>query len=251
MDDDEDAGGGVPEWVVTFGDMMSLLLTFFIMLVSMSEVKKEEQFQAMVESIRRQFGYSSSRSAVMPGPSTPRNSMTARLATEGRARRRDIMAGGTPAQAPFGDEPAVQIIRPGSRTAIGGVLYFRESQAELTAEHREALRRLGDIFRGQMLRIEVAGHTSLRPVRDDPHYRDNLDLAYARARVVMQELVNLGVDPRRFRLKTAGRNEPYHRGTDPAALKRNPRVEVYLVQETADLESAGNAPTQPAPSAQP
>jgi chemotaxis protein MotB len=26
----------IPEWVVTFGDMMSLLLTFFIMLVSLS-----------------------------------------------------------------------------------------------------------------------------------------------------------------------------------------------------------------------
>ncbi|MBL4886213.1 MAG: flagellar motor protein MotB, partial [Planctomycetaceae bacterium] len=36
MDDDEPPG--VPEWVVTYGDMMSLLLTFFIMLVSLSEV---------------------------------------------------------------------------------------------------------------------------------------------------------------------------------------------------------------------
>ena len=37
----EDQGGGIPEWVVTFGDMMSLLLTFFIMLVSLSEIKEE------------------------------------------------------------------------------------------------------------------------------------------------------------------------------------------------------------------
>ena len=34
----EDPPAGVPEWLVTFGDMMSLLLTFFIMLVSLSEV---------------------------------------------------------------------------------------------------------------------------------------------------------------------------------------------------------------------
>ena len=41
----EDDGGGIPEWVVTFGDMMSLLLTFFIMLVSLSEIKEEETYQ--------------------------------------------------------------------------------------------------------------------------------------------------------------------------------------------------------------
>jgi chemotaxis protein MotB len=38
---EEDAPAGVPEWGVTFGDMMSRLLTFFIMLVSLSEISSE------------------------------------------------------------------------------------------------------------------------------------------------------------------------------------------------------------------
>ena len=38
-DPENDSSPGVPEWVVTYGDMMSLLLTFFIMLVSLSELK--------------------------------------------------------------------------------------------------------------------------------------------------------------------------------------------------------------------
>ena len=38
---EEEPSAGVPEWVVTFGDMMSLLLTFFIMLVSMSEIRQD------------------------------------------------------------------------------------------------------------------------------------------------------------------------------------------------------------------
>ncbi len=32
---------GVPEWVVTFGDMMALLLCFFILLQMFSELKKD------------------------------------------------------------------------------------------------------------------------------------------------------------------------------------------------------------------
>jgi len=53
---DEEGGTGVPEWVVTYGDMMSLLLTFFIMLVSMSELKEDGRNRAMMDAIRQRFG---------------------------------------------------------------------------------------------------------------------------------------------------------------------------------------------------
>ena len=57
---DEPEEMGIPEWVVTFGDMMSLLLTFFIMLVSLSEIKDDETYQKLVDSVQREFGYSRS-----------------------------------------------------------------------------------------------------------------------------------------------------------------------------------------------
>ena len=58
---------GIPEWVVTFGDMMSLLLTFFIMLVSLSEMKEEEKYQALVESMKQQFGHTKAQTSLIPG----------------------------------------------------------------------------------------------------------------------------------------------------------------------------------------
>ncbi len=47
------AEDGAPAWVVTYGDMMSLLLTFFIILVSMSELKADHKFQRVMESLRQ------------------------------------------------------------------------------------------------------------------------------------------------------------------------------------------------------
>ena len=38
MLEEDDGGGGIPEWVVTFGDLMSLLLCFFVLLLSFSEM---------------------------------------------------------------------------------------------------------------------------------------------------------------------------------------------------------------------
>ena len=55
---EEDPPAGVPEWVVSFGDMMSLLLTFFIMLVSMSEMMK---FEKHVRSYQKRSSSEKSR----------------------------------------------------------------------------------------------------------------------------------------------------------------------------------------------
>ena len=46
---------GAPTWVVTFGDMMSLLLTFFILMFSMSEVK-QDRFLLAAQSLREAMG---------------------------------------------------------------------------------------------------------------------------------------------------------------------------------------------------
>ena len=45
---------GAPEWMVTFGDLMSLLLTFFVLLFSISEIKSEKIFDVVV-AFRSQF----------------------------------------------------------------------------------------------------------------------------------------------------------------------------------------------------
>ena len=233
MDDDDDAAG-IPEWVVTFGDMMSLLLTFFIMLVSMSEIKKEEQYQALVESFRRQFGHDSSMESVIAGDAKPRNANLAKLATMGRAKRFSTHAGGDKVKAPVGDSPQVRIIRPGSKTAVGTVVYFAEDSDKLNETAMDALRAQSLEFGGKPQKIEIRGHTSLRPLPPDSPFKTHWDLAYARCKAVKEFLLSLGIDERRLRIAVSGKNEPFHIGTDPLLLKQNPRVEVFLLDEVID-----------------
>ena len=49
---------GVPEWVVTFGDMMALLLCFFILMTMFSELKQDREYQRVITAIKEAFGYS-------------------------------------------------------------------------------------------------------------------------------------------------------------------------------------------------
>ena len=232
---EESSSGAVPEWVVTFGDMMSLLLTFFIMLVSMSEVKEDQKYQAMVESMRKQFGHDLSQMTLAPGQIRPRNAAFDKLATLGRAQKLDTHSGGDDVQGPTGDFPRVQIVRPGSRTAVGTVIYFRDEETALSEPQRAALRATAAVLLGKPQKIEIRGHTSLRPASAAAGIADNWDLAYRRCRSVQQFLVeDLKIDPDRIRMSTAGASEPVEIGSDPIKLKQNPRVEVFLLDETVE-----------------
>ena len=46
---------GLPGWVMTYGDMMSLLLTFFVLIVSFSSMQ-EAKFKDAALSLRQAFG---------------------------------------------------------------------------------------------------------------------------------------------------------------------------------------------------
>jgi chemotaxis protein MotB len=228
---EEDQEPGIPEWVVTFGDMMSLLLTFFIMLVSMSEIKEEERFQAMVESMRQQFGHEASLSSLVPGDNRPRNSNMQHVASQGRAKRKDTLRGGDKTKAPVGENTKVQAIRPGQNATASGVVYFTGIETELTEENKQTLQQITEQVAGKPQVIEVRGHTMAGPLPEENGIRDHWDLAYERCRNVREFLVAQGVDQRRIRMTPAGKNEPIYVGVDSMEQKRNSRVQVMMWDE--------------------
>ena len=78
---------GAPTWILTFADMMSLLLTFFILMYSMSEVK-QERFLLASQSLREAIGSTSKAPTenpmgLMPDPVDPELELTDPGLTEG------------------------------------------------------------------------------------------------------------------------------------------------------------------------
>ncbi|MEZ6086822.1 MAG: flagellar motor protein MotB [Pirellulaceae bacterium] len=232
---DDNSAAAIPEWVVTFGDMMSLLLTFFIMLVSLSEIKEEEKFQALVESMRQQFGHDRSMESMTAGESKPRNNDFETLATMGRAKRKDTHKGGVEAKAPVGEQPTVRIIRPGRLTAVGTVVFFAEGEEGLSDAGRAALDGVAEELKGKPQKIEIRGHTSSRTAAKAVTISEPMNLAYLRAIQVYDYLIRQhGIDARRFRIAAAADSEPMNLEADPAKQGMNPRVEVFLLDETVE-----------------
>ena len=46
----------IPDWILTYGDLMSLLLCFFVLIASFSQIRNEEQKTEVIRSILKQFG---------------------------------------------------------------------------------------------------------------------------------------------------------------------------------------------------
>jgi chemotaxis protein MotB len=235
MEIEEDPPMGIPEWVVTFGDMMSLLLTFFIMLVSLSEIKEEDKFQALVESFRQQFGHSMAMESLTPGDVRPRATAFSTLATMGRAKVKDTAKGGTEVKSPHGEEDSVRIIRPGQLTAVGSVVFFETGSDYLSDTARRELKKLAEQLRGKPQKIEVRGHTAPEVAARTLDQSRTMELAFRRALVVSNYLVDVeGLESYRFRLSSAGDYEPMDRTGTAEKMAMNPRVEVFLLDENAD-----------------
>ena len=236
---EEEPEAGIPEWVVTFGDMMSLLLTFFIMLVSMSEMKEDEKYQAMVESFRMQFGHDMTMASMVPGESRPRGANTPTpIRSMGRAKKKDMKRGGQPIKSVVGENERVQTVRPGDDSSAGGNVFFAEHEAELTEENKRDLQRIIEQIAGKPQRIEIRGHTTRRPLEPNSIYSSLLDLSYARTKNTRAFLIEQGIDPKRIRLGNAGPEEPLYNGAkDPERLKMNSRVQILMWDERVqDLE---------------
>ncbi|MFQ5731581.1 MAG: flagellar motor protein MotB [Planctomycetaceae bacterium] len=229
MDDDSP---GVPEWIVTYGDMMSLLLTFFIMLVSLSEIEANQKYRAVLEALQQYIGYRTTPKSP-PGKSFPLNSMVERLTKLGSHHKKREGFGGSRHEGPPGRDLMVFQSTQGTALRVGEPIPFPRTDTELTGEAVAALTQIVDALAGKPNKIEIVGHASPKPLPPNASERDKLLLSYLRARSTMRFLVSHGVDVDRTRIRAAGDTEPLSESGDKRS-RQHDRVEVRIIDKFAD-----------------
>ena len=212
---------GVPEWILTYGDMMSLLLCFFIMLYAISTLEIVK-VQAAVESLRAGFGYQGASQA--PQPSKAANATRQRINSTGRAKRLDVLRGGQPVAAPQGDFSTVSTINPKEEPIKGGIIRFDFASDELNEQAKRDIDVIYDQLAGSPSKIKVKGHAS---PEEKGAYRLVDDKAYARAVNVREYLVDKGINRKHFELSVVGPYEPLAR-SNIAALANPQLVNAYV-----------------------
>lgn len=231
-DEQQDEGGGIPEWVVTFGDMMSLLLTFFIMLVSLSEIANEKKYRAILDALQQYTGYRTSPAAPA-GESFPLNSLVEQLQTLGSFTDRDNGHGGVKTRALEGPDVRVYRTREGNSLQIGEPLHFAAGSVELSDEARRRLHDIASEIAGKPNKIELRGHAAPEPLSETAAVADKTRLSYERARNVLRYLEELGVDHARLRVAAVADLEPLPESGDESSQKHD-RVQVVMLDVFSD-----------------
>lgn len=230
---------GVPEWIVTYGDMMSLLLCFFILLASLSELKKDEEFQEVVRAVQEAFGYTGGAGFV-PTQESPTTSILKRIDAINLHREKNNRISRADDPGVSGKQTTVKKVREGLQFTIGGRVTFEPGSARLMDQTKAQLDKVVEVIRGQNNKVEIRGHCSNDDLPAGATAAAYWQLSYQRALAVEQYLTDpaRGIDPRRLRVVACSNYEPLaQRVYDPAQVAVNRRVEVIATEAlVADFE---------------
>ena len=187
---------GLPEWMATYGDMVTLLLCFFVLLVNppIEETKRLQLIMASLNSI----GVLQGGNTLESGPLAELGNELLTLPSVTPLRRLDKASNKAINVFKTENRREQVIITQDNRglvISLTGDIYFIGKTAELDIQQsRPVLQRLANLLNTPELairRFRIEGHTNSLPP-DEP-YRSNWELSVARSVTVLHHLVNLGV----------------------------------------------------------
>lgn len=226
---------GAPDWVVTFGDLMSLLLCFFVLMLSFSEMDRQK-YKMMSGSMAQAFGVQR-KTRVMEVPKGQK--IIAKdfdqdvIATRMREELvREIRSEVEKYLSAVGD--LVRVDRDGERVVIRlmGETTFDSGKAVIREQMVPLLRSIGEMLKRTEGEVVIAGHTDNVPVVGGL-YGSNLVLSMARAASVTEFLTGeVGVDPRRVAAMGYGEYQPLESNDTPEGRRMNRRVEITLSSQS-------------------
>jgi chemotaxis protein MotB len=222
---------GAPKWVVTFGDLMSLLLCFFVLLLSFSEMDKQK-YKQVAGSMEKAFGVQR-KNRVMEIPKGMKmiakdfdQEAVATRIKEDLGREIDYMV-----EESLTDLKDQIDLESGDNEVIirlMGESTFDSGKAEIRPQLKPLLKKVGNILNASEGDISVAGHTDNVPIRSGP-YKTNLRLSAARASAVAEYLIaESHIDPRRISTMGFGEYRPIESNDTPQGRRKNRRVEIIL-----------------------
>ncbi len=256
----EPARSSAPPWIVTFADLMVLLMCFFVLMLSFSSMDPEK-FKQMSGSMQQAFGVQTDVTATgQPkgtsldakefSPSVPEptdrhevrqhtvdsdlNTLDLGLQQRLRELRAQEEAADQQAQqlrAIFRqeiDDGKLLIRQEGTNVTIQLLEKdsFASGSADLETSSVDTLAKVGTLVSAMTGAITVSGHTDNVPVRPGGPYRSNWDLSAARAASVGHELLAAGLDPARLTVTGHADTQPRAANDSPANRALNRRVDI-------------------------
>lgn len=215
--------------MVTFGDLMALLLTFFVMMLSLSNIN-QQKYESVSEAMGESFGLQKLK---MPNTQKPSPEDKSSLIEPPIRIYRDQRPVDVILQEDFRQEldSGLFSLNEGQNSlsvSFPEYMAFQAGSAELTDNFIRLLQKMAVVLSNSKGDIVVAGHTDDEPINNS-RFKSNWDLSSARAVAVVKELIATGmVEPGRLSAVAYADTHPLVPNQNAELRKKNRRVEIRI-----------------------
>ena len=218
----------IPGWLVSFGDLMSLLLTFFILLYSMSTVSLEKFYQS-IRGLTEAFGgrqmTQEARSLIKNNLDLQFKNMHPRL----KKKKQILKELNQIKESLQRTGIAAEVVEHGSRIAlrIFSDNIFPPASVIPTKEAAAHFVTLCKKFKDSGFRITIIGYTDNSPIRSKK-FKNNWELSVYRAITILRLFIACGYDKRLLAAEGRGEYDPIAPNDTPANRAKNRRIEFVV-----------------------
>ncbi len=222
---------GAPRWVVTFGDLMSLLLCFFVLLLSFSNMDRQK-YKQVAGSMEKAFGVQRKikvmeipKGMTMVAKDFDQEIIATRI-KEDLGKEIDELIQDELSE--LKDQISIEASESQVIIRLMGESTFDSGKAEIRPQLKPLLKKVSEVLRTSKGDIIIAGHTDNVPIISGP-FKTNLRLSAARASAVAEFLIGYsGIDPKRISTMGFGEYRPMESNATAAGRQKNRRVEIIL-----------------------
>ena len=226
---------GAPEWMTTFSDLVTLLLTFFILLYSFSTLDAQK-FKSIAQSLQSaltgQSGLTIFDNDSPPGDVpieeiVPSPDSNGEILSEEIQNMLDIVSDFVEREG-LEAEVTLRADRRGVIIEIKDTILFDPGKAELKKNSREILDKITLLIQEFENKIIIEGHTDNVPI-NTYRFPTNWELSAIRATTVVRYFIEeRGVDPKVL-VAGYGEYQPIAPNDSPENRSLNRRVNILIV----------------------
>lgn len=225
---------GAPDWLLTYGDMTTLLLTFFIMMFTTATIDGSEL--RMILAAFQGLGSLMGGNTLEVGKLAELGNTIMSLPSRQRGSALDMAR-----------KMAISLFQPELRTkkvrikederglviSLAADAFFKPASADINVEEaRSVLQRVSNLLSSPELKsylFRIEGHTDSAPTNPKGKWPTNWELSTARATNVLHYLVDFGVNENQFQVAGFADTVPLASNDTPEGRAYNRRVDIVVL----------------------
>jgi len=207
--EDENESRHRDRWLLSYADLLTLLLALFIVMYAASDKERAKQ---IAESFSSQ---NTGGSGILPGSESESDE---RAKFEQKLLENPVLM----------QKTKMRQTKQGLIVSLSEAGFFAPGDAVINQEAQAVIEMLAETLRNNSAQIRIEGHTDSTPI-SNARYPSNWELSTARASMVLAKFIERGISPERLSAAGYGGFQPIADNSTAEGRAQNRRVDVVII----------------------